>query len=91
MQKTFTVDFLQKKMKVNEGEVPQYYVENSHPAIIEPLEWDLAQAEFTRKKAMGRKYTSGSIFSNMVDHVTVYTDERVVFTFKSGAEITKQI
>ena len=35
LQKKFTVDFLQKKMKVNEGEVPQYYVENSHPAIIE--------------------------------------------------------
>ncbi len=66
LQKTFTVDFLQKKMKVNEGEVPQYYVENSHPAIIEPVEWDLAQAEFTRRKAMGRKYSSGSIFSNMI-------------------------
>lgn len=29
-----TVDFLTKKQKVNEGEVTQYYVENSHPAII---------------------------------------------------------
>lgn len=26
LQKKFTVDFLQKKMKVNEGEVPQYYI-----------------------------------------------------------------
>ncbi len=34
LQKTFTVDFLTKKTKPNEGEVPQYYVENSHPAII---------------------------------------------------------
>lgn len=34
LQKRFTVDFLQKKTKINEGEVPQYYVENSHPAII---------------------------------------------------------
>ena len=25
-QKEFTVDFLQKKKKTNEGEVPQYYV-----------------------------------------------------------------
>lgn len=33
LQKRYTVDFLQKKMKVNEGEVPQYYVEDSHPAI----------------------------------------------------------
>ena len=33
LQKTFTTDYLTKKMKVNEGEVPQYYVENSHPAV----------------------------------------------------------
>lgn len=38
LQKTFTVDFLNKKKKLNEGEVPQYYVENSHPAIIRPEE-----------------------------------------------------
>lgn len=41
LQKTFTVDFLTKKTKVNEGEVPQYYVEDSHPAIIEPREWEV--------------------------------------------------
>lgn len=38
LQKSFTVDFLTKKTKINEGEVPQYYVEDSHPAIIEPWE-----------------------------------------------------
>ena len=37
LQKTFTVDFLTKKTKVNEGEVPQYYVENNHEAIITPI------------------------------------------------------
>ena len=35
LQKSFTVDFLTKKMKVNEGEVPQYYIEDSHEAIID--------------------------------------------------------
>jgi len=34
LQKTFTVDFLTKKRVKNEGHVPQYYVENSHEAII---------------------------------------------------------
>ena len=66
LQKKFTVDFLQKKMKVNEGEVPQYYVENSHPAIIEPEEWDLVQAEFSRRKALGSRYNSSSVFSSMI-------------------------
>ena len=66
LQKKFTVDFLQKKMKVNEGEVPQYYVENSHPAIIEPEEWDLVQAEFSRRKALGSRYSASSVFSSMI-------------------------
>ena len=34
LQKTVTVDFLTKKRVKNEGHVPQYYVENSHEAII---------------------------------------------------------
>lgn len=34
LQKTYTVDFLTKKRVKNDGQVPQYYVENNHPAII---------------------------------------------------------
>ena len=33
------MDFLQKKTKVNEGEVPQYYVENSHPVTVSEEEY----------------------------------------------------
>ncbi|WP_366923895.1 recombinase family protein [Metallumcola ferriviriculae] len=57
LQKSFTVDFLTKKKKINEGEIPQYYVENSHPAIISPETYELVQEEFRRRKAAGR-YTS---------------------------------
>ena len=64
LQKRFTVDFLQKKMKVNEGEVPQYYVENSHEAIIHPLLFDRVQEELARRKALGRSYSGKSIFSS---------------------------
>ena len=63
-QKAFTVDFLTKKQKKNEGEVPQYYVENSHPAIIDPAEWKLVQRELERRKAIGRSYSGNSIFSS---------------------------
>ena len=63
LQKTFTVDFLQKKTKPNEGEIPQYYVESSHPAIIEPDEWDHVQTEFARRKALGNRYSSKSTLS----------------------------
>jgi len=30
LQKTFRIDFLTKKSKINEGEVTQYYVDHSH-------------------------------------------------------------
>ena len=43
LQKSYTVDFLTKKTKINEGEVPQYYVENSHEAIISPAVFDEVQ------------------------------------------------
>ena len=67
LQKTFCTDFLTKKMKVNEGEVPQYYVENSHPAIISPEMFEAVQAELVkRKRSNHRNYTphcfSGRIF-----------------------------
>jgi len=57
LQKCFTVDFLTKKRKVNEGEVPQYYIENSHPAIVRPEVYEMVQEEFRRREEAG-KYTS---------------------------------
>lgn len=63
LQKKFTVDFLQKKMKVNEGEVPQYYVENSHEAIIPPEEWEKVQLELDRRKNSGRRTHCNSPFA----------------------------
>lgn len=62
LQKKFTVDFLSKKMKINEGEVPQYYIENSHEAIIDPMEWEAVQNEFKRRKSIGRAYSGKSVF-----------------------------
>lgn len=66
LQKKFTVDYLSKKMKVNEGEVPQYFVEESHEAIIPPDEWEQVQAEMLRRKNLGRRYSGGSIFSTRI-------------------------
>ena len=63
LQKKFTVDFLSKKMKVNEGEVPQYIVEESHPAIIDPDQWQKVQDEMAVRKTKGRHHNSLSPFS----------------------------
>ena len=62
LQKKFTVDFLQHKMKENNGEVPQYYIEHSHDAIIPPEDWELVQLEMARRKALGRRYSGNSVF-----------------------------
>lgn len=49
LQKVFTVDYLTKKKKLNEGEVPQYYVEGDHTAIIPTEVFEMVQAEFDRR------------------------------------------
>lgn len=66
LQKCFTVDFLNKKRKINEGEVPQYYIEKSHQPIIDPKEFDLVQAEFARRKGLGLHYSGGSVFASRI-------------------------
>ena len=66
LQKCFTVDFLTKKQKVNEGEVPQYYVEHSHEPIIAPEDFDKVQAEFVRRKQFGLQYSGKSIFASRI-------------------------
>ena len=63
LQKRFRTDFLTKKNKVNEGEVPQYYVENSHPAIVSPALFDAAQEEFKRRASLGFNPTNTHCFS----------------------------
>lgn len=64
LQKTFTVDYLEKKLKINEGEVPQYYVENSHEAIIDPLEWNMVQEEIKRRAKLGKQFRGSKVFAS---------------------------
>lgn len=58
LQKSYTVDFLTKKKKFNEGEIPQYYVKNNHPAIIAPEVFEMVQRELERR-GKGRGSHSG--------------------------------
>lgn len=56
LQKTYTVDFLTKKRVENNGEVPQYYVEESHPPIIDKEMWEAVQLEMERRRAFAERY-----------------------------------
>ena len=56
LQKTYTVDFLSKKRSDNNGQVPQYYVEDSHPAIIDKEMWEAVQLEMERRRNYALQY-----------------------------------
>ncbi|MCL1877586.1 MAG: recombinase family protein [Defluviitaleaceae bacterium] len=49
LAKTYTIDFLSKKRAVNTGEVPQYYVENSHEGIVPRELFSQVQEEMARR------------------------------------------
>lgn len=65
LQKHYTEDFLTKKQKKNNGEIPQYYVEGHHEAIISTDTFEAVQAEMEKRKSMGR-YSGVGIFSSMI-------------------------
>ena len=60
LQKSFTTDFLTKKKKINEGEVPRYYAQGSHPAIVSREVHDLVQHEFRRRRESHMRTTGWS-------------------------------
>lgn len=62
LQKVYTTDYLSKKKKINEGEVPQYYVEGNHPAIIEPALFDRVQKLMAVRQPGKNRKSSVSIF-----------------------------
>lgn len=63
LQKTYTADFLTKKVKKNNGEVTQYYIQNSHPAIIDPDTFELVQNEIRRRRPDRRHLHKNSPFA----------------------------
>ena len=73
LQKTYTVDFLNKKRVQNNGIVPQYYVENSHEPIIPRELYMQVQEEMARRanlhsgaKRKKRVYSSKYALSSIV-------------------------
>lgn len=72
LQKTYTVDYLNKKRVKNTGIVPQYYVEDDHEAIIPKEIFLMVQEEMTRRASVqvnfgGKKgYSASHAFSQMV-------------------------
>ena len=62
LQKSYTTDYLEHRQVKNNGELTQYYVENSHPAIIEKEVWEMVQTEMLRRSMLGAVYSGSSVF-----------------------------
>ena len=63
LQKSYTTNYLTGEKKVNEGEIPQYYVKNNHEPIIERKIFDLVQAEVARRKGKVGRYNNERLFT----------------------------
>ncbi|MDR1463677.1 MAG: recombinase family protein [Oscillospiraceae bacterium] len=67
LQKGITVNFLTKERIKNTGQAPQFYIESSHPGIIEPEVFDMVQSEIALRKRAGKQtknvsWLSGKLF-----------------------------
>lgn len=62
--KTFKPDVLSKKRQKNTGQVPMYYAEGTHPAIIDQETFELVKAELERRKEEKEEAVGGSRYSS---------------------------
>lgn len=73
LQKTITIDFIEKTRIKNDGSLPQYYVKDSHPAIIPKDIFTQVQEEMVRRANMfsGEEgKNAGSTQANMLFQVS---------------------
>ena len=56
LQKTYIDDFLTKQVKINRGERKQWYIHDSHDAIVSPETFELVQKELARRSSRGGRY-----------------------------------
>lgn len=66
LQKSFTVDYLTKKKKQNQGEVPMCHVKDSHEAIISPDIFEMVQTEIEKRKDLNGRHSGSGVFSSKI-------------------------
>ena len=66
LQKTVTIDTLQKKRVKNVDHLPQYYVKDDHPAIIPRELFFEVQAEMARRAELRREGKLNSAYSSHI-------------------------
>lgn len=66
LQKYYTKDYLTHKQVKNNGEIPQYYVEDHHEAIIDDETFERVQVEMAKRKKAGKTYSGTGIFASKI-------------------------
>ena len=90
LQKYYTVDFLTKKVAPNQGQVPQYLVENNHDPIVPVEIYNQVQEEIKRRKKnpTGFKYLHNSSLSGRAKCADCGTSLRRVKSKDGGKTYT---
>jgi len=66
LQKRYVANYLTKEIRRNNGEIPQFFVQDSHPGIISETVFNLVQEEMAKNRKLGTRRSAGHIFSSMV-------------------------
>ena len=67
LQKTYCTDYIKKTFVVNDGsEIPKYYAQNSHPAIVSAAVFDLTQMELEWRRSLKGSYSGKSCFASRI-------------------------
>ena len=89
-QKTFTIDYLTKTRKENQGELQKYYVENAHEAII-PREVFYKVQEELHQRANIYKKSSKQETESKAKHSGKYALSKITICKECGCEYRRQI
>lgn len=69
LQKTYRTDFITKRKKINNGELPQYLVKNAHQAIIDKETFNKVQTEIARRNEFYPHQDPGSSPPKLFRHL----------------------
>jgi len=107
LQKTFSNNHLEKRKIVNRGHLPQYYVEDTHPAIVDMITYQIVrerlqeatdyftsetpQSESPFSKKMVCGYCGGYVKRAKNNARTIWNCHRYLEEGKAGCNDAKQI
>jgi len=83
LQKTYTIDFLNKKRGKNNGILPQYYIEDDHEPIIPKEIFLMAQEE------MARRSEQNACFGRRKSFSANHPFSKIVFCAECGEEFRR--